>query len=121
MFLFLPTPYGSLVDRPPKQPESPSISRRTRFATVTLPTCWKLVPTCGRFSFYWGTPDWSTPSSTCTSHRNISRRSRIHLIRSNSPTSSRSSTHGGWRKNDPATLGGGRYRSRTRESLHREP
>jgi site-specific recombinase XerD len=33
----------------------------------------------------------------------------------------RSSIPGGSRKNEQATLGGGRYRSRTRQSLHREP
>src|SRR5215472_8992713 len=120
MFLFLATRYGSPVDRPPKQPESASISRRTRFATVTLPTCSKLGPTCEPFRFYWGTPDWSTPSCTSTSPPNISRPSAIRWMRSNSPASTRSSVPGGWRKNDPATLGGGRYRSRTRESLHRE-
>ena len=32
-----PTSSGSLAERPPKQPESPSIFRRTRFAIVTLP------------------------------------------------------------------------------------
>src|SRR5215469_16261525 len=120
MFPFLPTPYGSLVDRPPKQPESPSTFRRIRFAIVTLRICWKPVPICGRFRFYWDTPDWSTPWFTCTCHPNISRRSPIRLNRLNSPASTRSSAPGGWRKNDPATLGGGRYRSRTRESLHRE-
>src|SRR5215472_11221240 len=107
MFLFLPTRYGSLVDRPPKQPESPSLSPRTRFAIVTLPTCSKLVPTCEPFRFYWGTPDWSTPWFTYTYRQNICRRSPIRLIRSSFPAPTRSSAPGGSRKNDPATLGGG--------------
>ena len=35
----------------------------------------KLVPTYGPFRFYWDTPDWSTPSCTCTYHQDIYRQS----------------------------------------------
>jgi site-specific recombinase XerD len=60
--------------RQPKQPESPSIFRLTRFVTARPPICLTPGPICGPSRFYSGTPAWNTPSSTCTCPASICTR-----------------------------------------------
>jgi hypothetical protein len=77
-------------------------------------------PTSAPFSFCWATPNWNIPSSTCIFRRSTCKLSPIPSSAWNSPRWMRSNDPGGCRKNAPTAPGGGRHRSRTRPSFHRD-